>query len=206
VCLFATATVLELPPIRISRVTDVVPMQPMQLVRPSDASACPKQSSQAVGSRRSLCSQRGCSPAVAAVAGDDDAMLIGERNDLHHVVSAEFVGIVPTCLSTSAWSRTIARRSRRSIARAPPGRAAAFAWRELLEPRRRFERNDARGERRAHRARVVPWRLVEVAVVGLSARAAPLDVDGQHERVGVASSCLPASRVNQLTLLADRDF
>jgi hypothetical protein len=27
-------------------------------------------------------------------------MLVGERNDLHHVAWAEFVGIVPTCLST----------------------------------------------------------------------------------------------------------
>jgi hypothetical protein len=66
--------------------------------------------------------------------------------------------------------------------RAPPARARRLRWRERLERRPRLERIGARGQWRRDVPGSTRGRFVEVAVVGLPARAARLNLDGGRLR------------------------
>ena len=106
-------------------------------------------------------------------------MLVGEHNGLRSIAWAGFeqdsADVAVDCLlghPTSLGAFGVRRSARHQY------KQLVFAWRELLEQRRRLERIDARSGA-ARRAGVDPRRLVEVAVVGLPARAARLDLDGR---------------------------
>jgi hypothetical protein len=118
---------------------------------------------------------------LAGVAGDAVLLLVGRHNGLSSVAWAGLSRTVPTWLATSARSPTsLGALSVRQSAR-HQHEQLVFAGRELLEQRRRLERIDLRGGGGATRRGRAP-RLVEVAVVGLPARAAPLDLDGGRLR------------------------